>query len=93
MEFLSDLRAELGRDTCLTPALQSVSYLAMYYHTKSRVLKLRAHEAHGNALRAVSRDLGSLTPSKVVHSLAAVMLLGVFDVSIPEKPDLETRAS
>lgn len=94
MEFLGDLRVELDQDTCLKPALQSVSYLAMYYHTKSRELQLRAHEAHGSALRTVSRDLGSLTPSKVVHSLAAIMLLGVFDVSTsrearsrPEKTD------
>lgn len=91
MEFLQDLCAELDRDTCLKPALQSVSYLAMYNQTKSTEVQLRAHEAHGAALRAVSRDLSSLTDGKVVHSLAAIMLLALFDVGIPEQLSLDTR--
>lgn len=80
LDFIPSLYIGSAADSCIRPAVQAVSYLSLFQFSKSSSLYAKAYVAHLAALRSLNQALRVPESTKQNETLAAVMLLSLFEV-------------
>lgn len=83
LEFLPALYLNSPTHSCLRPSLNAVANLSLYYSSKSPPLQFIARRLHHEALLSMNSALHDPGENCLDETLAAAMLLSLFEVCPP----------